>query len=72
VGHNCRIGSGFVIFPARMIESDTVVAADPNNRVIMRNVTFEQSAHHNMPDYIREMHPRYYPRPGEEAEEEHW
>lgn len=72
VGHNCRIGSGFVIFPARMIESDTVVAADPNNRVIMRNVTFEQSAHHNMPDYIREMHPRYYPRPGEAAEEEEW
>ncbi len=72
VGHNCRIGSGFVIFPARMIESDTVLAVDPHNRVIMRNVTFEQSAHHNMPDHIRDMHPRYYPRQGEDVEEQSW
>ncbi len=72
VGHNCRIGSGFVMFPGRMIESDTVLAAEPNNRIIRRNVSFEQSAHHTMPDDIREMHPRYYPRPDEETQEETW
>jgi carbonic anhydrase/acetyltransferase-like protein (isoleucine patch superfamily) len=72
VGHNCRLGAGFVIMPARMIESDTVLAAGPNDRVILRNVSFEQSAHHTMPDEIRTMHPRHYPRQGEESEEESW
>ncbi|GAB4575332.1 MAG: multidrug transporter [Anaerolineae bacterium] len=72
VGHNCRIGSGFVIFPGRIIESDTVLAATPQNRVVVRNVSFEQSAHHNMPDHIRARHPRHYPRKGEQVEEESW
>ncbi len=72
VGHNCRIGSGFVIFPARMIESDTVLTASPRNRIVMRNVTFEQSTHHTMPDDIRQRHPRHYPRRGERAQEESW
>jgi acetyltransferase-like isoleucine patch superfamily enzyme len=72
VGHNCRLGAGFVIMPARMIESDKVLAAGPNDRVILRNVAFEQSAHHTMPDAIREKHPRHYPRQGEESEEESW
>ncbi len=72
VGHNCRIGAGFVIFPARTIESDTVLSADPNNRIIMRDVTFGQSAHHAMPESIREMHPRYYPAADEEVEEDTW
>jgi acetyltransferase-like isoleucine patch superfamily enzyme len=72
IGHNCRVGSGFVVFPARMIESDTVLAADPNNRVVRRNVTFEQSAHHTMPEQVRDRHLRYYPRAGEQVEEETW
>ncbi|MBN2469697.1 MAG: multidrug transporter [Anaerolineae bacterium] len=72
VGHNCRIGSGFVLFPARMVESDTVLAADPANRVLMRNVTFDQSAHHAMPPHVRDRHPRHYPRQGEQVEEESW
>jgi carbonic anhydrase/acetyltransferase-like protein (isoleucine patch superfamily) len=46
VGHNCRIGSGMIIYPARTIESDVVLAASGDRRVIDRDVTFEQSDHH--------------------------
>lgn len=72
VGHNCRVGSGFVIFPGRMIESDTVLAASPTNRVISRNVSYQESLHHTMPGPIADRHQRYYPRPGEDIEEETW
>jgi UDP-N-acetylglucosamine diphosphorylase / glucose-1-phosphate thymidylyltransferase / UDP-N-acetylgalactosamine diphosphorylase / glucosamine-1-phosphate N-acetyltransferase / galactosamine-1-phosphate N-acetyltransferase len=47
VGHNCRIGSGMIIYPARTIESDVVLAASAERRVIDRDITFEQSDHHN-------------------------
>ncbi|MBK6794837.1 MAG: multidrug transporter [Anaerolineales bacterium] len=46
VGHNCRIGSGMVIYPARTIESDVVLAASVERRVIDRDITFDQSDHH--------------------------
>jgi carbonic anhydrase/acetyltransferase-like protein (isoleucine patch superfamily) len=72
VGHNCRLGAGFIIFPARMIESDTVLAAEATNRVVARNITFEQSTHHTMPEQVRDRHPRHYPRAGEVQEEETW
>jgi carbonic anhydrase/acetyltransferase-like protein (isoleucine patch superfamily) len=64
VGHNCRIGAGMVVFPGRMIESDTVLIASPQRRVISRNVTFEESDHH----YVSggEVHRRFYPRKGEQ------
>jgi UDP-N-acetylglucosamine diphosphorylase / glucose-1-phosphate thymidylyltransferase / UDP-N-acetylgalactosamine diphosphorylase / glucosamine-1-phosphate N-acetyltransferase / galactosamine-1-phosphate N-acetyltransferase len=48
VGHNCRIGSGMVIYPARTIESDVVLAASNERRVIDRDITFEQSDHHKL------------------------
>jgi UDP-N-acetylglucosamine diphosphorylase / glucose-1-phosphate thymidylyltransferase / UDP-N-acetylgalactosamine diphosphorylase / glucosamine-1-phosphate N-acetyltransferase / galactosamine-1-phosphate N-acetyltransferase len=69
VGHNCRIGSGMVVFPGRMIESDVVLVASPGRRVITRNVSFEESDHH----YIKfgEVHKRFYPRPDEVMEEVH-
>jgi len=38
VGHNVKIGSGFVIYPARMIESDTVLAYADDHAVIPKNV----------------------------------
>jgi hypothetical protein len=69
VGHNCRIGSGLVIFPGRMIESDVVLFASPQRRVISRSVTFEESDHHYVGDTN---HPRNYPRPAEAAEEATW
>ncbi len=47
VGHNCRIGSGLVIYPSRTIESDVVLAASKERRVIDRDVHFEDSDHHH-------------------------
>jgi len=61
VGHHCRIGSGLVVYPARMIESDTILFASQDRRVIDKNVTFEQSDHFKLKGG-REMHSRDYPR----------
>jgi len=64
IGHNCRIGSGMVMFPGRMIESDVVLFASPGRRVISRNITFEESDHH----LVTAHHARHYPRFEEAAE----
>jgi carbonic anhydrase/acetyltransferase-like protein (isoleucine patch superfamily) len=45
VGHHCYIGSGMVIYPARAIESDVILFASPERRVIDRSVLFEDSDH---------------------------
>src|SRR5690606_22065203 len=37
VGHNARIGSGMVIMPARVVESDSILVASPERRVIARS-----------------------------------
>lgn len=63
VGHNCRIGSGMIIFPARTIESDVVLFASPERRVINHNISYEESDHHQLVN--RELHRRLYPRTGE-------
>jgi hypothetical protein len=60
VGHNCRVGAGLMIYPARMIESDVVLIASPTRRVIMKNITYEESDHHYV--YGTDLHPRKYPR----------
>lgn len=46
VGHNCRIGSGMIVYPARTIESDVVLAASNERRVIDKNIRYEDSDHH--------------------------
>ena len=46
VGHNCRIGSGHIIFPARSIESDVVLFAREGRSVIDRNIQYQDSDHH--------------------------
>lgn len=61
IGHNCRIGSGMVIFPGRMIESDVTLFASPARRVIMRDVTYEESDHHTA-KVAANAHLRQYPR----------
>jgi len=48
IGHNCRIGSGMVIYPARTIESDVVLVASQNRRVIDRDIRFEDSDHFHL------------------------
>lgn len=65
VGNNCRIGSGHVIYPARMIESDVVLFAQPGRRVITKNVSFEESDHHGWPGQLHQS--QYRPAPVEEA-----
>ncbi len=69
VGHNCRIGSGMIIFPGRMIESDVVLFASPQRRVIRDTVEFDESDHL----YVKggpEVHKRFYPRADEKLEED--
>jgi carbonic anhydrase/acetyltransferase-like protein (isoleucine patch superfamily) len=64
IGHNCRIGSGLIIFPGRMIESDVILFASPQRRVISRNVSYEESDHHTA-DVAAGAHQRQYPRASE-------
>jgi carbonic anhydrase/acetyltransferase-like protein (isoleucine patch superfamily) len=49
VGHNCRIGSGMLVMPARTIESDVVLVASEERRVISRHISFAESDHHDLP-----------------------
>jgi carbonic anhydrase/acetyltransferase-like protein (isoleucine patch superfamily) len=67
VGHNCRIGSGMIIYPARTIESDVVLFASANRRVIERNIAYEDSDHFKTP--MAHLHQRLYPRKGEQVAE---
>jgi carbonic anhydrase/acetyltransferase-like protein (isoleucine patch superfamily) len=72
IGHNCRIGSGMVMFPGRMIESDVVLVAAPQRRVISRNVVFEESDHHFIAGRSAH-HTRHYPRQDEaDAQGDSW
>ncbi len=61
IGHNVRIGSGMIVYPARMIESDVILIASPERRVIMKNVYYEDSDHLKLKDGEK-LHPRLYPR----------
>lgn len=59
VGHNCRIGSGIIIFPGRTIESDVVLVASSDRRVIERDVAYVDSDHqYYSASYL---HQRLYP-----------
>ena len=60
VGHNCRIGAGMIIFPARTIESDVVLVSSNERRVIDHDVHFEDSDHHSFVTGV--LHKRLYPR----------
>jgi carbonic anhydrase/acetyltransferase-like protein (isoleucine patch superfamily) len=50
IGHNCRIGSGHIIYPARTIDSDVVLFAKPSRTIIAKNIKYEDSDHHGYPD----------------------
>ena len=63
VGHNCRIGAGMVIFPARTIESDVVLFGSKDRRVIDHDIRYEDSDHHKLKNATK--HLRRYPRRGE-------
>jgi len=68
VGHNARLGSGLVVMPARVIESDVVLFASPERRVINRNVSYEESDHHKVRVSVAKQHRRRYPRVAESEE----
>jgi carbonic anhydrase/acetyltransferase-like protein (isoleucine patch superfamily) len=59
VGHNCRIGAGFVIYPGRMIESDTILSVIDDHFVISKNVSYNESHHHSLKE--GELHQPQYP-----------
>lgn len=62
VGHNCRLGSGLIIYPARMIESDVIMFATPARRIIRKNISYEESDHHELRPEIARLHKQKYPR----------
>jgi len=71
VGHNCRLGSGMIVYPARTIESDVVLAASKERRVVDKNVRYEDSDHHKFK--VPGLHKRLYaPKREEEQELESW
>lgn len=61
IGHHCFIGSGMVAYPARAIESDVVLLASDERRVIAHNVFYEDSDHFSIKGG-RDLHQRLYPR----------
>jgi carbonic anhydrase/acetyltransferase-like protein (isoleucine patch superfamily) len=65
VGHNCRIGAGMIVYPARTIESDVVLFSSKDRRVIDRDIRYEDSDHHQLK--TSDLHQRLYPRPGEQV-----
>ncbi|MBP7692161.1 MAG: hypothetical protein KA764_09605 [Anaerolineales bacterium] len=67
VGHNCRVGSGLIVYPARTVESDVILFASPARRVIDKNVAYEDSDH--LKTRLAHLHQRLYPRKGEKTAE---
>ncbi len=67
VGHNCRIGAGMIIYPARTIESDVVLAASKERRMIDRDIAFEDSDHHNLK--FSELHQVLYHKQSKDTSE---
>jgi len=71
VGHNCRLGSGLIVYPARIIESDVVLVASKERRVIDKNVGYEDSDHHKFK--FPGLHQRLYAPQKEDSQElESW
>ncbi len=58
VGHNCRIGAGMIVFPGRTIESDVVLVASQDRRVITKDLYYEDSDHHHFP--FASLHKEFY------------
>lgn len=62
VGHNARLGSGLIVMPGRVIESDVILFASADRRVINRNISYEESDHHKVRAAVAKQHKRRYPR----------
>ncbi len=53
VGHDCRIGAGFVFYPGRTIESGVILPYVGDQAVINRDIHWEDVAHHTTDSYAR-------------------
>ncbi|MCJ7434279.1 MAG: hypothetical protein MUO77_12400 [Anaerolineales bacterium] len=69
VGHNCRLGAGMIVYPARTIESDVVLAASKERRIIDKDIRFEDSDHHGLK--LAHLHQTPYHR-SHNADAESW
>jgi hypothetical protein len=49
-----------IVYPARTIESDVVLAASKERRVIDKDIKYEDSDHHKMRN--SSLHKHFYPR----------
>ena len=71
VGHNCRLGSGMIIFPARTVESDVVLFASSERSVITKNIQFDDSDHKKL--RFSDLHQRLYdPQRQDEVGNDTW
>lgn len=61
VGHHCHLGSGLVIYPARIIESDVILIPTEERQFIKSNIMYEDSDHHAFGERFKN-HPQLYPR----------
>jgi acetyltransferase-like isoleucine patch superfamily enzyme len=53
VGHDCRIGAGFVVYPGRTIESGTVLPYEGDHAVIDRDIHYHDVPNHTSDRYAR-------------------
>lgn len=53
VGHDCRIGAGFVFYPGRTVESGVVLPYEGDKAVVDRDVHWEDVAQHTTDRYAR-------------------
>lgn len=53
VGHDCRIGAGFVVYPGRTIESGCVLPYEGDHAVIDRDIHYHDVEHHTTDRYAR-------------------
>ncbi|KAB2906145.1 MAG: multidrug transporter [Anaerolineae bacterium] len=75
VGHNVRVGAGMIVFPGRTIESDVILIASADRRVIGKGITYDMSDHLTLDDRVAALHSRLYSRRtymGEEDMLEEW
>jgi acetyltransferase-like isoleucine patch superfamily enzyme len=61
VGHHCFIGSGMVVYPGRAIESDVILFASAERRVIDRTLYYEDGDQFAIKGGA-ELHTRMYER----------
>ncbi len=53
VGHDCRIGAGFVVYPGRTIESGTILPYEGDRAVIDHDIHYQDVPHHTTDRYAR-------------------